>query len=138
MHPGHAQGKAAKVVHNPKARLLDQVREVMRVKRYSIRTEQAYIDWIKRFIFFHGKWHPREMGAIEIGAFLSHLATNNHVAASTQNDSRRSHEQARSATRCSGRIQCRDSHVHRRASMVELEAAQVTLVDGKVTKFGQE
>jgi len=51
------------VVPNPKARLLDQVREVIRVKHYSIRTEEAYVQWIKRFIFFHGKRHPREMGS---------------------------------------------------------------------------
>ena len=58
-------------IPNPKARLLDQVREVIRFKHYSIRTEQAYIHWIKRFIFFHQKRHPREMGAGEIQAFLT-------------------------------------------------------------------
>src|SRR5437667_311764 len=73
------------VVPNPKARLLDQVREVIRVKHYSIRTEQAYVGWIKRFIFFHNKRHPREMAAPEVQAFISHLAAKRDVAASTQN-----------------------------------------------------
>jgi integron integrase len=73
------------VVPNPKARLLDQVREVLRLKHYSIRTEEAYVQWIKRFIFFHGKRHPKEMGAREIEAFLTDLAVRGKVAASTQN-----------------------------------------------------
>jgi len=73
------------VVPNPKARLLDQVREIIRVKHYSIRTEEAYVQWIKRFIFFHGKRHPREMGATEIEAFLTDLAVRGKVAGSTQN-----------------------------------------------------
>ena len=51
------------IIPNPKARLLDQVGEVMRIKHDSLRTEQTYIGWIKRFIFFHQKRHPREMGA---------------------------------------------------------------------------
>jgi integron integrase len=66
-------------------RLLDQVREVIRLRHYSIRTEQAYVQWIRRFILFNGKRHPREMGAPELTAFLSDLATQHHVAASTQN-----------------------------------------------------
>jgi integrase len=74
-----------RIIPNPKARLLDQVREVMRVKHYSIRTEQTYIQWIKRFIFHHGKRHPREMGAVEVAAFLTDLAVRGQVAASTQN-----------------------------------------------------
>ena len=73
------------VIPNPKLRLLDQVREVIRVKHYSIRTEDAYVQWIKRFIFFHGKRHPREMGAAEIEGFLTDLAVQRQVAASTQN-----------------------------------------------------
>ena len=73
------------VVPNPKLKLLDQVREVIRVKHYSIRTEDAYVQWIKRFIFFHGKRHPREMGAGEIETFLTDLAVQKQVAASTQN-----------------------------------------------------
>ena len=56
-------------------RLLDQVRERCRVKHYSLRTEKAYVHWIKRFILFHGKRPPNEMGASEVEAFLSFLAT---------------------------------------------------------------
>lgn len=66
-------------------RLLDQMREVLRLKHLSFRTEEAYISWAKRFILFHDKRHPRDMGAAEIRAFLSYLATHEHVAASTQN-----------------------------------------------------
>lgn len=66
-------------------RLFEQVRQRIRLKHYSIRTEQAYIQWIRRFIIFHGKRHPREMGKREIEAFLTHLAVNRNVAASTQN-----------------------------------------------------
>lgn len=68
-------------------RLLDQVRERIRVKHYSLRTEQSYIGWIRRFILFHDKRHPRDMGASEIEAFLSHLAIDRKVSASTQNQS---------------------------------------------------
>jgi integrase-like protein len=75
----------SKVMPNPKAKLLDQVREVLRVKHYSIHTEDAYVGWIKRFIFFHGKRHPREMGAAEVQTFLSDLAVRGEVSASTQN-----------------------------------------------------
>jgi len=66
-------------------KLLDQVRDKIRVKHYSIRTETQYLQWIKRFIFFHGKQHPRDLGAGEVEAFLSHLATEGNVSASTQN-----------------------------------------------------
>jgi len=66
-------------------RLLDQVRERLRLKQYSIRTEQVYVDWIKRFILFHGKRHPTVMGKPEVEAFLTHLAVVRNVAASTQN-----------------------------------------------------
>ena len=69
-------------------RLLDQVRDRIRVKHYSIRTEQAYVDWIKRYIHFHGKRHPRELGAAEVEAFLTDLAVRGRVAASTQNQAR--------------------------------------------------
>jgi hypothetical protein len=57
-----------------KPKLLDQVRDVIRRKHYSIRTEQSYIDWIRRFILFHGKRHPNEMREGEVNAFLTHLA----------------------------------------------------------------
>ena len=68
-----------------KPRLLDEVRNVLRVKHYSIRTEEAYIQWIKRFIFFHNKKHPADMGEPELSAFLTHLAVKNNVTSSTQN-----------------------------------------------------
>jgi len=68
-----------------KPRLLDQVREKLRVRHYSIRTEQAYVDWIKRFVLFHRKRHPETMGNREVSEFISHLATHRNVAASTQN-----------------------------------------------------
>jgi integron integrase len=69
-------------------KLLDQVRNRLRVKHYSIRTEQVYSDWIKRYILFHGKRHPNEMGAPDIEAFLTHLAVAGKVAASTQNQAK--------------------------------------------------
>lgn len=67
------------------SRLLDDVRNVIRIKHYSIRTEQAYLQWIRRYILFHGKRHPRELGAEHLSAFLSDLAVRGRVAASTQN-----------------------------------------------------
>ncbi len=68
-----------------KPRLMDEVRSAIRVRHYSRRTEQAYVHWIRRFIFFHGVRHPAEMGATEIQQFLSDLAVNKHVSVSTQN-----------------------------------------------------
>lgn len=65
--------------------MLDRVRWHLRVKHYSIRTEETYIDWIRRFILFHGKRHPSDMAEEEISAFLTHLAVQRHVAVSTQN-----------------------------------------------------
>lgn len=65
-------------------RLLDRVRAAIRTRHYSRRTEEAYVDWIKRYIFFHNKKHPAAMGADEVNAFLSHLATERNVAAATQ------------------------------------------------------
>ena len=70
---------------NRAPKLLDQVRETIRRKHYSLRTEAAYIDWIKRYIFFHRKRHPIEMGAPEMEQFLNHLAVERRVTASTQN-----------------------------------------------------
>ncbi len=61
-------------------RLLDQVRHVIRKKHYSIRTDQAYTDWIKRFILFHGKRHTQDMGETEISQYISYLAVNPIVA----------------------------------------------------------
>ncbi len=69
-------------------KLLTKVRDQIRVLHYSIRTEDAYIGWIKRFIYFHGKRHPLEMGKLEVEAFLTHLAVNGHVAASTQSQAK--------------------------------------------------
>ena len=66
-------------------KLLDRVRDRLRYKQYSLRTEQAYIHWIKRFIYFHGKRHPEQMNGPEVEAFLTHLATKEKVAAATQN-----------------------------------------------------
>lgn len=66
-------------------RLLEQVRERLRFKHYSIRTEAQYVQWVRRFILFHGKRHPAEMGAPEVEAFLTHLAVAGRVAAATQN-----------------------------------------------------
>ncbi len=65
--------------------LLEAVREAIRVKHYSLRTEKSYINWIKRYIGFHDRRHPREMGGAEIEAFLTHLAVKERVASSTQN-----------------------------------------------------
>ena len=66
-------------------KLLDQVSDLLRVKHYSYRTEQTYIQWIRRYILFHNKTHPKDMGSAEIEAFLTHLAVQGQVAASTQN-----------------------------------------------------
>ncbi|MGH8121123.1 MAG: integron integrase [Gammaproteobacteria bacterium] len=66
-------------------KLLDQVRDALRVRHYSIRTEETYIQWIKRYILFHHKTHPRDLAEIEISAFLTDLAVNKNVSASTQN-----------------------------------------------------
>jgi len=68
-----------------KPKLLDQMRDIMRTAHYSRRTEDAYCMWARQFIIFHGKRHPREMGEVEVGQFLSHLAVDRNVAASTQN-----------------------------------------------------
>lgn len=68
-----------------KPKLLDQVRDATRVRHLSYRTEKAYVSWIKRFIYFHGMRHPKEMDESDISRFLTHLATSRNVAASTQN-----------------------------------------------------
>ncbi|MHC4218038.1 MAG: integron integrase [Planctomycetota bacterium] len=69
----------------PRPRLLDTVRDALRTRRYSRRTEETYVGWIRRFILFHDKRHPTEMGGDEVGQFLTHLAVKGRVAASTQN-----------------------------------------------------
>ncbi len=66
-------------------RLLDRVRQAIRARHYSFRTEKAYVGWIRRFIFFYDKQHPAELGTPEVIRFLEHLATAQRVAASTQN-----------------------------------------------------
>jgi integron integrase len=85
-HPEH--GTPANPANAP--RLLEQVRERIRYKHYSIHTERVYVEWVKRFVLFHKKRHPRDMGAGEVEAFLSHLANEGNVAAAT-------HQQALSA-----------------------------------------
>ena len=67
-----------------KPRLLDQVRDAIRKRHYSYRTEKQYVGWVRRFILFHGKRHPSALGGPEVEAFLSHLATDRHVASATQ------------------------------------------------------
>jgi integron integrase len=74
-----------KLMSNPPVKLLDQVKRKIRLKGYSIRTEKSYVEWIRRFILFHGKRHPKEMGKAEIENFLSHLVIQRNVASSTQN-----------------------------------------------------
>ncbi len=87
--PAHL-GKSAEACGRPvrPPRLLDRVRAVCRARHFSLRTEDAYVGWIRRFILFHAKRHPSEMGIAEINAFLTSLAVERHVAASTQNQAR--------------------------------------------------
>lgn len=66
-------------------KLLDQVRDAIRIKHYSYRTEQSYVDWVRRYILFHQKRHPAEMSEAEVQAFITHLAVERNVSASTQN-----------------------------------------------------
>lgn len=72
-------------MHQTKPKLLEQVRQRIRTKHYSIRTEEAYVQWVKRFVLFHNKRHPEKMGENEIAEFISYLAVKKNVAASTQN-----------------------------------------------------
>ena len=76
--------ESAPPTHRP-PRLLDRVRDAVRARHYSRRTEKAYVAWIRRYILFHGKRHPSEMGAPELTRYLSSLAVEGNVAASTQN-----------------------------------------------------
>lgn len=71
-------------MQQPPPRLLDQVRQAIRARRYSRRTEEAYVGWIRKFIVFHGKQHPRELDATHVTAFLTSLAVRDRVSASTQ------------------------------------------------------
>ena len=72
----------------PPPKLLTRLREHLRTRHYSLRTEEAYVDWARRFILYHNKRHPQEMGAPEVEAFLTHLAVDRQVAASTQNQAK--------------------------------------------------
>jgi site-specific recombinase XerD len=72
-------------MQNQPKKLLDQVRDAIRLKHYSYRTEETYVQWIVRYILFHNKRHPKEMGVPEIEKFLTHLAVEGNVAAATQN-----------------------------------------------------
>jgi len=89
--PGQG-GQAPSDLRNPEGtsppKLLEQLRTALRVRRYSLRTEAAYVDWVRRFILFHGKRHPRSLAASEVQAFLSHLAVERHVSSSTQNQAK--------------------------------------------------
>ena len=69
----------------PPKKLLDQVRDKVRFKHYSLSTENTDLSWIKQFILFHGKQHPADLGAAEVETFLTYLATQRHVSSSTQN-----------------------------------------------------
>ncbi len=83
------QQLARKAIPNPAPpprRLLDHVRDVLRMNHYSKRTEEAYVGWICRFILFHGKKHPREMGALEVELYLTHLAVGENVSTNTQKE----------------------------------------------------
>lgn len=72
----------------PEPRLLDRLREAIRTRHYSIRTEDVYVSWARRFIVFHGKRHPKDLGAAEVAAFLSYLATDRQVGPATQNQAK--------------------------------------------------
>jgi len=83
----HPNNSDISTTTNP-PKLLDQVRNKLRVKHYSIRTEQSYTDWIKRYILFNGKRHPNELGGQDVESFLTHLAVEGKVAAATQNQAK--------------------------------------------------
>jgi hypothetical protein len=85
--PSHSgDSPARRLAGAPRApKLLDRLGHALRVRHYSPRTEHAYRYWVRRYILFHGKRHPDQLGAAEIEAFLNHLAVDEHVAASTQN-----------------------------------------------------
>ena len=68
-----------------KPKLLDQMKTIMRIKHYSLKTEKSYVHWVRRYIYFHKKQHPIQMGALNVQKFLSCLAVEQHVSASTQN-----------------------------------------------------
>lgn len=83
--PQHPSPSPNRTPFTKEKKLLDRMRETLQTQHYSYRTEQTYIDWCRRFILFHGKRHPKDMGNSEVEAFITHLATRRKVAASTQN-----------------------------------------------------
>jgi len=83
--PSNSENCAGVAPGQRSPRLLEQVHEAVRRLYLSPRTEEAYVHWIKRFIYFSGRWHPRELGELEVTAFLNHLAAERNVAAATQN-----------------------------------------------------
>ena len=85
MHPQTPNSPPQGTSSPKEKKLLDQVRDALRLKHYSARTEQTYIEWIKRYIIFHKKRHPKDMAIPEIEAFITHLAVDRNVAVSTQN-----------------------------------------------------
>jgi hypothetical protein len=74
-------------MQNPPKKLLDQVRDAIRLKHYSYRTEETYVQWIVRYILFHNKRHPKDMGSPEIEEFSTHLTFEGNIATTTQNQS---------------------------------------------------
>ncbi len=82
-HENHTRPPLGLFVGTSTPRLYDKTLEVLRVHHYSLRTEKAYLDWIRRFLVFHNLRHPRELGEAEVNQFLTDLAVNHHVAAST-------------------------------------------------------
>lgn len=84
----HTTVSAPPPVRTQPPKLIDQLRERLRTLHYSLRTEDVYVDWVRRFILFNGRRHPRDMGAPEVEAFLTHLAVERKVSASTQNQAR--------------------------------------------------
>ena len=72
-------------IYNNKPKLLDQLRETLRLKHYSLKTEKSYFNWVCRVILFHNKRHPKEMETVEVQAFLNYLTVELHFSASTQN-----------------------------------------------------
>lgn len=84
----HTTVSAPPLARTQPPKLIDQLRERLRTLHYSLRTEDVYVDWVRRFILFNGRRHPRDMGAPEVEAFLTHLAVGRKVSASTQNQAR--------------------------------------------------
>lgn len=87
-YPSISTVPSTEAVPTQRPKLLDALRAQLRVMHYAIRTEDAYVDWVRRFILFHDKRHPKDMGPTEVASFLSHLAVTRHVSASTQNQAK--------------------------------------------------